>query len=78
MSKITYEELMSEIDKLKKISTKQLSKEQKQFILKARSPEYMIPVYKMAELWEQVGWGKISKTTLFLRIKEVLQEQQNS
>ena len=78
MSKITFEELMSEVEKLKKLSTKQLSEEQKQFILKARSPEYMIPVHKMAELWEQVGWGKISKTTLFLRIKEVLQEQQNS
>jgi len=78
MSKITFEELMSEVEKLKKLSTKQLSEEQKQFILKARSPEYMIPVYKMSELWEQAGWGKISKTTLFLRIKEVLQEQQNS
>ena len=78
MSKITFEELMSEVEKLKKLSTKQLSEEQKQFILKARSPEYMIPVYKMSELWEKVGWGKISKTTLFLRIKEVLQEQQNS
>jgi len=78
MSKITFEELMSEVEKLKKLSTKQLSEEQKQFILKARSPEYMIPVYKMSELWEQAGWGKVSKTTLFLRIKEVLQEQQNS
>jgi len=78
MSKITFEELMSEVEKLKKLSTKQLSEEQKQFILKARSPEYMIPVYKMSELWEKAGWGKISKTTLFLRIKEVLQEQQNS
>ena len=35
MSKITFEELMSEVEKLKKLSRKELSEEQKQFILKA-------------------------------------------
>ena len=33
MSKITFEELMSEVEKLKKLSTKQLSEEQKQLVL---------------------------------------------
>ena len=72
MSKtITFNQLKQEIEKYRKgrwISDYELTKEQKEFISLCREPEDKVKgkvsYDKMCKLWEQAGWGKISKDAL--------------
>ena len=51
-----------------------MTKEQKEFLLLCRDNVNAVPFNKMAELWEELGWGKTStenvrKRYLFLKKK---------
>ena len=39
---------------------KSLNKDQLLFLRKAREGDYPVTFPKMAELWEKVGWGKVT------------------
>lgn len=56
----TYESVMRELDKYRPtfITVKSLTEEQREFILKSRKNDKPISYPKIAELWEQIGWGK--------------------
>ena len=63
---ITFDELMKELEKHRgSVNFKsELTKEQKEFLFACRNKQRVVPYWKMAELWEQTGWGKISYITL--------------
>lgn len=71
--KITFDELMSELDKFgDKRYTGEFTDQQKEFIIKARNKRVSYRV--MCTLWEKAGWGKISKSTLRDKTIKFLEE----
>jgi len=72
--KITYAQFMKETDKYRKNITNReikLTKEQRKFILKCRDHEEPVAFIKMAILWEQFGWGKVSRTAIQVRWNKI-------
>jgi len=71
--KITYEELMSEVDKYKvPLKNTDLTDEQKEFIIKCRTGDKVVPFQKMADLWEMAGWGSSTEASMRRYLKKVL------
>lgn len=61
----TYESVLKELDSYRNISREDLmTEDQKNFLIKCRDNEHPVPFIKMASLWEKLGWGKMSKTTI--------------
>lgn len=70
---ISYDELMKELDSYRITPTNKikLTKKQIEFIKKCRTPREKVPHQKMAELWEQLGWGKTSEASIRRRTRLV-------
>ena len=66
--KITYSELMKNLDKfrIERKSSNDLTKDQAAFLIKCRELKNKNPVswVNIAELWQQLGWGKISENSM--------------
>ena len=66
--KITYAELMKDLDKfrIESKSTRDLTKEQVKFLIKCREVKNRKPVswVIIAELWQGLGWGKTSENSM--------------
>ncbi len=56
---ITYEELLTELDKYR-TSTIVLTDKQVDFIKRCREPKRKVSIAKMIELWERLGWEKLN------------------
>lgn len=72
---ITFDELMSELDKHRGKNIKRLSltPPQKKFLVAAREGGEPVPYARMAELWERAGWGKIEQESIrkyYLKVKD--------
>ena len=48
-----------------------LTKEQREFLLLCREGEQPVSYVKMADLWQQLGWGEVSKSGIEERYKKV-------
>lgn len=71
---ITFSELMKTLDEFRgyRRTPKELTKEQKTFLLKSRDNDCAVPYSQMAKLWTRVGWGKMNASTvrrLYLDLK---------
>jgi hypothetical protein len=73
MPEITYNELMSELDKYRINGNKKTyTEEQIEFLKQCRNGEKRKVAYpKMVELWEKVGWGHIDIKTLTKGTREL-------
>lgn len=49
----------------------ELTKEQKEFLLKCREGENVVGWDIMAKLWEEIGWGKITSSGLRYLYKKI-------
>ena len=74
-TKISYDELMAEIDRYKiKNNKSTLTEQQKKFILKCRTGNEKVIYEKMCELWDRAGWGTISTGTMRNNAVRILRE----
>lgn len=65
MNKNKYKEIMNNLNRFKTIKKKcELTKEQKEFLLKCREGNNVVSWDTMAKLWEEIGWGKITSSGL--------------
>ena len=60
---ITFSELMNELDKYRSNKRQPLTKEQEQFLIKAREGQ-PVSWNDIAMLWQKAGWGKLGRSTL--------------
>lgn len=71
MPKITYAELMKELDKYRK-GVPIFTPEQDKFIKECRNKDKgTVPYPVMVELWSKLGWGKIAEKSLLYRYKQI-------
>lgn len=64
---ITYSDLMKELDKYRPAFARQidrLSDEQVKFLITCREHSHPITYPVMCELWEKLGWGKTTDTSM--------------
>lgn len=66
-----FNQFKKQVDKYRVLSKKTivLTKEQKEFIKLCKTGEAQVPIRKMAELWEQFGWGRTSHYAIQSRIE---------
>lgn len=64
MSKVNIEKLINANRQNKFYMPKELTAEQIKFVKLAREGDNPVAFYKMAELWEELGWGKTSTTNM--------------
>ena len=74
--KITWDELQTELDKYRGASCQRikLTDDQIEFMKKCRIHKDPVPYSKMAELWAQLGWGNMSKSSIQIRWKKIENE----
>jgi hypothetical protein len=63
---ISFDELMKNLDQFRGSAGTnfELSKDQKEFLLRCRDHNFPVIYPKMAELWQGLGWGDISTDSL--------------
>ena len=72
-TKITFNELMKELDKYRgsHTTTINLTDEQKKFILTCRDNPKPVTWIKMSELWTKLGWGKMPPSSMAFRYNKI-------
>ena len=73
LPKITYNQLMKELDKYRPVHGGNYTNEQDEFIRKCRNSDRPITWDTIVNLWTQLGWGDISATTLSRHYKKLKQ-----
>jgi len=73
-TKITFEEVMSELDKYRgsQQMKNHFTDEQIAFIRKCRDHAVPVAYSKMCELWEKLGWGPITRATMIYRCGTII------
>jgi hypothetical protein len=70
----TMSELYREMDRLRKRPhVTELTKDQKEFLRRARSGSEVVSYPDIAKLWEHAGWGKVTSEAIrgwYRRVKE--------
>lgn len=75
---ITTNQLLKELLKTAKVSyTFELTEEQFEFIDKARKGPLVVSWEKLSEAFEQLGWSRISDTTLNKTYKKMKKQKEN-
>lgn len=71
--RITFDELMNELNSYKKPSRNvEMTDEQKQFLIEAR--EKNVPFRVITILWKKAGWGQISDSALRVRYYRLIEK----
>jgi hypothetical protein len=68
---ITYNEVMSKLDELRRNPKieKHFTPQMDALLLKARTGKKVVPFSEIMKLWEELGWGHIAHATLSVRLK---------
>lgn len=70
----TYEQVLRSLDEHRPSYTREMTKEQKEFLIKCRDHERPVQWSEMARLWEKLGWGKITNDGLRRRYGRINNE----
>jgi hypothetical protein len=76
MPKLTVKEAMKNLDeyRIRPYNGVRFTPEMEQLLLKARTPDAdgrVVSFVKLQELWKELGWGNIAKSTLSVRAHEL-------
>lgn len=71
MKETKFKQVMKSLDTYRTGKTGKvvLTEEQKEFLIACRDNPVPVSWEKIAELWQQIGWGQISNTSARLRYK---------
>ena len=74
---IRFDELMREIDKYRSHREIKINEQQREFIKACRESDNKVTWPVMTELWERLGWGRISVTAMRVRSHRIMREDNN-
>lgn len=71
MKENKFKQVMKSLDQFRvgKTKTIVLTKEQKEFLLSCRDNAVPVTWDKIAELWEEIGWGATTSSTMVRRYR---------